>query len=130
MSNEGNYRVRCNTKPYAGKELHQVLLQYDNKMVCDHINRNPLDNRKENLRIVTPSINATNARARTESKTKIRGAYRREARPGIAKAAWVCEWSIEGKRHSKSFSVEKYGEEKAFNLANSLRQEKMKEMKI
>lgn len=35
-----------------------------------------------------------------------------------------------GKRHTKSFSCEKYGEKKAFELAKKLREEKMKEMKI
>lgn len=129
--NEQNvYRVRCTTALYRGKELHQILLDYDDSYVCDHINRNPLDNRKANLRIVTHSVNSTNAKARKESSSQIRGVYRREARPGIAKAAWICEWSEEGKRHSKSFSVAKYGEDGAFELAKSLREEKMKEMKI
>ena len=99
------------------------------KDVIDHINRDPLDNRKINLRIVSRSINSTNAKERTESKSGIRGVYRREARPGIAKASWVCEWS-DGKRHSKSFSIEKYGEDEAFRLACDFRENKLKEMKI
>ena len=110
--------------------LHQFILENkDSTKVIDHINRDPLDNRKNNLRITTRSVNSTNAKERTESKSKIRGVYKREARPGIAKASWVCEWSDE-KRHSKSFSIEKYGEEEAFRLAVQLREEKLKEMKI
>ena len=89
-----------------------------------------MNNRKSNLRIVSRSINSTNAKPRTESKSGIRGVYFRKERPGVAKASWICEWSINGKRHSKSFSIAKYGEEEAFRLACSLREEKMKEMKI
>ena len=110
--------------------LHQFILQNDNdSKVIDHINRDPLDNRKANLRITSRAINSTNAKKRIENKSGIRGVYRRDARPGISKAAWICEWSDE-KRHSRSFSVEKYGEDEAFRLACSLREEKMKEMKI
>lgn len=109
--------------------LHQFILANTTKDVIDHINRNPLDNRKANLRITSRSVNSTNAKERTESKSGIRGVYKREARPGIAKASWVCEWS-DGKRHSKSFSIDKYGEDEAFRLACSFRENKLKEMKI
>lgn len=111
--------------------LHQfILTNHDEKSVIDHVNRDPLDNRKSNLRIASRSINATNAKERIGSKSGIRGVYKRKARPGIAKESWVCEWSDDAGRHSKSYSVEKYGEEEAFRLACSFRKEKMKEMKI
>lgn len=110
--------------------LHQFILENnDSTKVIDHINQDPLDNRKQNLRITSRSVNSTNAKARAENKSGIRGVYRREERPGIAKASWVCEWS-DSTRHSKSFSIAKYGEEEAFRLACSFREEKMKEMKI
>lgn len=124
-------RVIANTQELNRIGLHQFILPAnDSTKVIDHINRDPLDNRKENLRITTRSINSTNAKERTESKSGIRGVYKRQARPGIAKASWVCEWSDSQGRHSKSFSIDKYGEEEAFRLAYSLREEKMKEMKI
>lgn len=128
---EDEIRIVGNDKELNRIGLHQFLLgTIDNKMVIDHINRNPLDNRKANLRVVSRSINSTNAKPRTENKSNIRGVYLRKERPGISKASWICEWSIEGKRHSKSFSVDKYGNDEAFRLAVSLREEKMKEMKI
>ena len=124
-------RVCASTPELNRIYLHQFLLENTNKeKVIDHIDRNPLNNRKSNLRIVSRSINSTNAKPRTENKSGIRGVYFRKERPGVAKASWICEWSINGKRHSKSFSIAKYGEEEAFRLACSLREEKMKEMKI
>ena len=129
LDQSNNYRVRATTIPNAGRDLSTIILGEKDKVV-DHINRNTLDNRRENLRVVDNNINAINAKARVESKTNIRGVYFRKARPGIAKASWICEWSDKEGRHSKSFSVEKYGEERAFELACSLRKEKMKEMKI
>lgn len=46
--------------------LHREVLRYHGVdipegLVVDHINRNPLDNRFENLRVVTKSENATNS---------------------------------------------------------------------
>lgn len=127
---QNDFRVSCISSGYSNRELHQILLPVEDGLLCDHINRNPLDNRRDNLRMVNRSINATNARARTESKSGVRGVYYRPARPGIAKAAWICEWSINGKRKTKSFSVGIYGDDGAFERACQLREEKINEMKI
>lgn len=41
--------------------LHRYLLKPPKDMFVDHINRDPLDNRRSNLRIVTPQENTFNA---------------------------------------------------------------------
>lgn len=40
--------------------MHRLIMQPPNDMVVDHINHDPLDNRRENLRIVTQSVNMRN----------------------------------------------------------------------
>ena len=42
--------------------MHRVILQTPHGLLTDHINGNGLDNRRENLRIVTSSQNSMNRR--------------------------------------------------------------------
>lgn len=79
-------RIIANSRELNRIYLHQFIINNNDKnKVIDHINRNPLDNRKENLRIVSRSINSTNAKPRKENKSGIRGVYRREAAPELLK---------------------------------------------
>lgn len=55
-------------------KMHRVVLNLsDPKIICDHINCNPLDNRKSNLRICTYLENTRNRSMVTKSKSGAKG---------------------------------------------------------
>jgi hypothetical protein len=60
-----------------GKEktiyLHRFITNAPPGYSVDHINRNPLDNRDENLRIVTHAENLQNQKVRVDNRTGYRG---------------------------------------------------------
>ena len=68
--NGGYYRISLNKKKYSVHRLvaETFLKNPDNNPYCDHINREPLDNRLENLRWATGTENNMN-----RSNTKIDG---------------------------------------------------------
>lgn len=53
----GNGYIKTGSK---NKYLHRIILNYDGSLDIDHINRNKLDNRKCNLRIITHKENQNN----------------------------------------------------------------------
>jgi hypothetical protein len=59
--------------------LHALLMGFPSNRVVDHINRNPLDNRKHNLRLVTSQHNLMNRGQQRNHKTSpYKGVYRRK----------------------------------------------------
>jgi len=56
-----------------GGLLHRFILQCDKKEIIDHINNNPLDNRKVNLRIVSRRQNAQNKSSSPNSTSQYIG---------------------------------------------------------
>lgn len=73
--------------PYTKKDilLHKHLTKTTSETVVDHINRNKLDCRRENMRIADSQINSLNRDAPANSKTGYKGVSRNE-RTGKYKA--------------------------------------------
>lgn len=63
------------TKKKTKVKMHQMILSCPLGMVIDHINRNPLDNRRENLRICTSSQNSMNRAASKNNPARYKGVH-------------------------------------------------------
>lgn len=53
--------------------MHRAILQPKAHEICDHINRNGLDNRRVNLRIVSKSGNLMNTGVHKDNKSGVKG---------------------------------------------------------
>lgn len=78
--------------------LHSLIISCNNYMVTDHINRNKLDNRLSNLRIVTQDVNCHNRGASKISKTGIKNIY-----PNKRDGTYYGQVQIHGKRYTLGY---------------------------
>lgn len=116
--NKGYVSAKINGKTV---KLHRYILNVtDRKMIVDHIDRDKMNNRKNNLRIVTSTVNNTNAsfsKNNTSGRTGVKYVNLKGKSP-----RWDANVTVNGKRLTKSFSISKYGDE-AFNLAVKQREQ-------
>jgi hypothetical protein len=104
--------------------LHRVVYfltrgTIDSTMVIDHIDRNPDNNKPENLRMISYEENTRN---RSISKTNTSGFT------GIhERHSFIATWHEDGKPYSKEFSVLTLGNN-ARKLAEDFRESKIKEL--
>lgn len=107
--------VSCNGIKQTLK-AHRVVWMITNgdipeHFVIDHIDGNPLNNKLENLRLVSQKTNARNKRITRVSDTGLVGICKERGNYKVS-------ISIDSNcRKLKSFSINKYGEEKALYLA-------------
>ena len=89
----GFYARRCirSKRLTANLSLHRLIAGAKAGQVVDHINRNTLDNRRENLRIVTSSQNALN-RIINKGRQGFKGAH-------WDQRSWRADAWIDGVRH-------------------------------
>ena len=82
VNEAGNNKYARRTLPRRdGKQysvfMHRMIMAVCPGVMVDHINRNGLDNRRRNLRIVTPSQSGANARPRRKGYKGISKSYNR-----------------------------------------------------
>lgn len=93
----GNYYVQAFEKENGVRKilfLHRILTNAPKGKVVDHINHNTLDNRKQNLRVCTPSENGQNRKGPSSRSTS--GVRNVSWNPKRNK--WVVNVTVERKR--------------------------------
>ena len=103
------------TKTNVYLYLHRLLMKCEMRgFVVDHINRQRFDNRIENLRVVTHKQNMRNrsiAKNNTTGKTGVSKVVK------ITDVKYYARISTDDGKISKTFSVNKYGNDEAFRMA-------------
>jgi hypothetical protein len=93
------YASRNRPKDYGGPRglirLHQVLMLPPLGMEVDHINRDTLDNRRANLRLVTKTQNMRNRGLNRTSSTGFKGVCRGHHGKGWRAYVGVCGRTLE-----------------------------------
>ncbi len=72
---------RINGRKSSSIQMHRILLKPPEDKIVDHINHNGLDNRKANLRLVSPEQNKWNNRKyRGKHSSKYKGVTKRDGK--------------------------------------------------
>lgn len=120
--------TRCapQTRTQKNKNMYlynHILGHTPSELTVDHVNGNPLDNRRQNLRIVDRSAQMIN---RAIFKTNTTGTT------GVSfnktTKQYVATWRDDDIYHVKTFSTKKYGEDQAKQLAVNIRKQKELEL--
>jgi len=125
---DGYYRAKAgNTGQRKSMHLvHRMIYEWHygkipDGMQIDHINGYNQDNRIENLRLASQEMNARNRKLASNNKTGVTGVM-------IKGTSYVAMWRENGSQVDKSFSWNKYGKEKAFELACKTREEAIRKL--
>jgi sugar (pentulose or hexulose) kinase len=92
----GNQGYPTSNVPRPGCLMHRFIMPGSNRnggLSIDHVNRDKLDNRKANLRLVRFAINVFNVGKRPHSKQPYKGVRR------TAVGTWAARIGFQGKTH-------------------------------
>lgn len=92
--------------------MHRVVINTPEGMFTDHINRNKLDNRRENLRICTRSQNCANVGILPSNTSGYKGVSF-DSREG----KWRANIRVKGKKHSLGYFENIIEAVSAYNIA-------------
>lgn len=117
-------------------KVHNIVWMLSNNvndlptgMIVDHINGNRIDNRPENLRLISIAENRRNAKKLNTNTSGITGVYLHKQKKYFYWAAFWYDHKTYKKR-DKFFSVLKYGNEEAKTLATNYRDQAILQMNI
>lgn len=110
-SKQGYAMTNINGKLHA---FHNLLLNHTPcKLTVDHQNKDWLDNRSENLRLVDNRTQMLNQNTRSDNKSGNVGVCYKKTHN-----AWTSQWTSEdGKQCTKWFTCKKYGNDEAKAMA-------------
>jgi len=71
--NRHGYCVTKSIDHVTNTPIHKVLMEYSDNLMCDHIDNNPLNNKRSNLRIVSPRQNSMNMSRKSTNQSGVAG---------------------------------------------------------
>lgn len=91
-------------------KMHRLIMNAPTGISVDHINGNPLDNRRKNLRLCTMSQNLSNRPRQKNNTSGYKGVYSHQGK-------WVAEVKCKGKKFYLGIFDDKNSAALAYNVA-------------
>lgn len=115
------WRIGLKGKNYCAHRIILAIAQcvkYSDINRVDHIDGNGFNNKIENLRECTISINNRNKKKGRNNSSGVTGVkYNPSNRNGKILEYWTAFWEENGVQKTKTFSVNRYGSDVAFKMA-------------
>lgn len=93
--------------------LHREIIKPQDNQIVDHINGNPLDNRRLNLRACNTKQNNRNSTIHKDNKSGFKGVHYMKDRN-----KWASQIRVDGKKINLGFYKDKIEAAKAYNDAS------------